>query len=253
MTDHRAPGTIGWVELTTVDADAAGAFYRELLGWKVEHTATPAGTYHVGWVGGAETAGIMEAPDAPPAWTPYVRVARLETTIATIEQLGGKATAPPAAIPGDTRIAMATDPTGAAFGLFQGPPERGLHIRTDPGALCWVEVLTRDRPATEDFYASVFGWSPDTAPIGDTDYTTFKLGKLHVAGMLPMPSLVPKEAPSHWLPYFDVRSCEAAADDAAWLGARVAAPPTTVGPGTFAVVEDLHGAVFALFETRFGG
>lgn len=255
--DHRVPGSIGWMDLTTTDAEAAGSFYRELLGWKVEHTVTPLGTYHVGWVAGAETAGIREqtpelrAAGIPPAWTPYIRVTSLEATIEIVEDMGGKVNLPPFAVPGDTRIAIVADPTGAVFGLWEGSRDRGLHVRIDPGALCWAEVLTRDVSTTEEFYTTVFGWYPDTAPLGDVDYTTFKLGKLHVAGMLPMPDVVPREAPSHWLPYFDVESCQVAADDAAWLGAQVAVPPTKVGPGTFAVIEDLHGAVFAVFEAKF--
>ncbi len=257
--DHRIPGTVGWIDLTTTDAEAAGAFYRELLGWKVEHTATPLGTYHVAWVSGAETAGIMEqrpelrAAGVPPAWTPYFRVEALEETIDAAVDMGGKLNMPPLAVPGQTRIAVAVDPAGAVFGLFEGPADRGLHIRTAHGALCWAEVLTRDVSTTEEFYETIFGWQPSTALMGDTPYTTFKLGKLHVAGMLPMPEMVPKEVPSHWLPYFDVADAAAAARDAAPLGGRVAVPPMAVGPGTFAIVEDPHGATFAVFEAKFGG
>ncbi len=255
--DHRMPHTLGWVDLATRDAGAATAFYRELLGWKIEHTVTPLGAYHVAWAGGQETAGIThQSPETraagiPPAWLPYFRVASMDVTIDAIEDMGGKVDLPPFYVPGETRMAVVVDPAGAAFGLFEGPSDRGLHIRTDPGALCWAEVLTRDVSTTEEFYETVFGWEPSADQMGDTTYTTFKLGKLHVAGMMPMPETVPKEAPSHWLPYFDVADAAAAASDAAWLGGQVATEPMTVGPGTFAVLEDLHGAVFAVFETKF--
>lgn len=258
-TEHRVAGTVGWVDLTTRDANAAAAFYRELLGWKVEHTVTPLGAYHIAWAGGAETAGIMDqrtelrAAGIPPAWTPYIRVGSIVATLDAIADMGGKVELAPFDVPGNTRMAIATDPTGAGLGLFEGPVDRGLHIRTDAGALCWAEVLTRDVSTTEEFYETIFGWQPSTALMGDTPYTTFKLGKLHVAGMLPMPEMVPKEVPSHWLPYFDVADAAAAARDAAPLGGRVAVPPMAVGPGTFAIVEDPHGATFAVFEAKFGG
>ncbi len=257
VIDHRIPNTVGWVDLATLDAGAAAVFYRELLGWKIEHTVTPLGAYHVAWAGGAEVAGIMDqrpelrAAGVPPAWLTYVRVESMDASIDAVVDMGGKVELAPFEIPGNTRLAFVADPTGAAFGLFEGPADRGLHIRTDPGALCWAEVLTRDVSTTEEFYETVFGWAPSTAPMGDTTYTTFKLGTLHVAGMLPMPDAVPKEAPSHWLPYFDVRDAAAAAAHAVWLGGQVAMEPRTVGPGTFAGIEDVFGAPFAVFETKF--
>ncbi len=257
MTEHRIPGTIGWVDLTTTDPDGAATFYADLLGWHVEHTMTPLGGYAVGWADGAQTAGIMglrpelAAAGVPPSWTPYIRVADLAVTLDVVEDAGGKLNMPPFDVPGDTRIAIIADPTGAVLGLMQGPPDRGLHIRTDPGALCWAEVLTRDVPATEEFYRTLFGWDPSIAAMGTGVYTTFKLGKLHVAGMLEMPDMVPVEAPSHWLAYFDVRDCDKAAEMVPELGGKVEVPPTTVGPGTFAVVDDPQGAMFAVFETKY--
>lgn len=258
MTDHRLPGTVGWVDLATTDPEGATTFYADLLGWHVERTMTPLGGYSIAWANGAETAGLMAmtpemaATGVPPSWTPYIRTADIDATIEAIEEHGGKIGLPPFAVPGATRMAVVTDAAGAVFGLIESPAERGLHLRTDPGALCWAEMLTRDVPASEEFYARVFGWVPVIEKMGDSIYTTFKMGALHVAGLLAMPEMMPPEAPAHWLIYFDVRDADRIVGAAGPLGGRVAVPPTAVGPGRFAVIEDPQGAAFAVFEPKFG-
>ena len=254
MIDKHQPGTLSWVDLSTTDLAVARSFYAGLLGWDVApYDPAAGGGYFVGRVDGRRAGGLMEmSPEllgtgVPASWTPFFLVDDLDATVAAAEDEGGKVVQPAFAIPGG-RIAGLADPTGAVFAVIEGPPEEGLGIWDEAGAPCWAEVLTRDVPAAEEFYSSLFGWTAQRSDSAKAAYTTFAAGDRPVAGMLPMPDAVPVEAPAHWMIYFRVSSCEAAIERARVLGGTVRMAPTHLEVGTFAVLEDPHGAVFSLFE-----
>ena len=57
------------------------------------------------------------------------------------------------------------------------------------------------------------------------------------------------DAPSHWMPYFLVEDCAAAASKAASLGAKIEVGPREIGSmGHFALVRDPQGAYFSIFQ-----
>ncbi len=252
---NQVPGTICWADLGTTDIEGARSFYGELLGWSISGDETPLGTYYIAKVGDRDAAGMMAlSPDQramgiPPVWTTFIYVERLEDTIAVAEAEGGEVLQPPFDIPDNARIAMLADPTGASFALFEGPPEQGLEVFGESGALCWAEVLSRDPARAEAFYGAVFGWKAETSESGGTRYTMFKLDGRDVAGLMAMPAEVPAEAPSHWMTYFAVDDAEATCAKAAQAGGKVLRPATEIGIGRFAVLEDPAGAVFSVFES----
>jgi hypothetical protein len=240
------------VDLSTSDLEAALVFYPELLGWAIRREESPLGRYYVGMVGGEDVAGMMafgpgQPGSMPPAWTVYIRVEHLESTMALAYQAGGKAIAPAVEISGGGRRALMADPTGAAFGLLEHPAGRGVGMWGETGAVCWCEVMTRDPAADMLFYEDVFGWKGETETMGGTPYTTFKKDGLDIAGLLPMPKMVPYQAPSHWMVYFSVPDCEVAVRKGEGLGGKVLLAPTDVAVGTFSVLADPQGGVFSVF------
>ena len=136
------------------------------------------------------------------------------------------------------------------FGVISHPKAPGTWLSSAPGAVCWVELLTRDTAAAIDFYASVFGWDESTETYGDVRYTTFRLGGEDVAGAMMMPDEVPIEAPAQWSVYFAVEDCAAGERRAEELGGRVVKATTPVGEGSFAVLADPQGGTFQLMDRR---
>ena len=122
------PGCLTSNELSTNDVTAAVRFYEALFGWRVDEADTQGGPRY--WLiahdGAAEgsNGGMRElAPEqqgVPPHWMPYFTAASLDGAVATIEDGGGAVHAGPLEIPAG-RIAVASDPQGAFFGLFEGP------------------------------------------------------------------------------------------------------------------------------------
>ena len=68
-------------------------------------------------------------------------------------------------------------------------------------------------------------------------------------GGMPPEMHAPPGTPSHWLSYFHVSDCKAAAAKAAGSGASTIMPANLMGDvGTIAVLADPQGAVFALYQ-----
>jgi uncharacterized protein len=256
VIDASTHGAPNWVDLSTPDVEAAMRFYRDLLGWTFERhetPMTPGGDYYIAKAGDAEVGGMMTAgPEQQdlPMWTVFFNVADVDETVGTIAQAGGAVLEPPFDIP-DARIAVAADPTGGMFALSSGLQPSGAWLSNSPGAVCWIELLTRDPATAERFYAAVFGWKADTQDYEGTRYTMFTLDGELVAGGMLMPDEVPPEAlAAFWSVYFAVPDCEAAEQRAAALGGTILRPTTEIGTGDkFAVVSDPTGATFQLMKT----
>ena len=247
---HRH-GTPTWVDLSTPDVEAAAGFYEGLLGWTIDKHASPVGDYYLGTVSGHEVGGMMAAAPQeaglPATWTVLFEVADVDATVAAVEEGGGSILEQPFDLP-DARIAILADCTGGVFGVVSNATPTGTWLSSAPGAVCWVELLTRDPDAAIGFYERVFGWHVSTEIYGEVRYTTFTLDGELVAGAMMMPDEVPAELSAVWSVSFAVEDCPASERRARELGGQVVKPTTRVGQGRFAVVEDPQGATLQLMD-----
>jgi predicted enzyme related to lactoylglutathione lyase len=107
-------------ELVTTDLDGARAFYERLFGWTTGLVDTGPGGPTLVWVRNDESLNAhMSAEPGPPHWRPYFTVESTATTVTNLEALGGSVVAGPFPIPNGS-IAVARDPQGAEFALFEG-------------------------------------------------------------------------------------------------------------------------------------
>lgn len=109
---------INWNELCTPDPAAAAKFYGEMFGWTTE--AMPGMDHYTLVKQGDRTFGGIIAPPKPgipPHWINYVSVEDVDATVARATALGAKICLPPFDIGEAGRIAIITDPQGAAIGL----------------------------------------------------------------------------------------------------------------------------------------
>jgi predicted enzyme related to lactoylglutathione lyase len=115
--------------------------------------------------------------------------------------------------------------------------------------MTWNELQSGRPDEAAAFYGELFGWG--TEPItenGQTVYVTIKNRAGWMNGGI-MPTIgTPADAPSFWLIYFTVPSCDAAVSRTQELGGRVLAGPMEPGFGRIAVLSDPQGAHFAVFE-----
>ena len=254
FTSHT-PGTFCWPELATTDQNGASAFYRDLFGWEVdEQPIGPTETYTMFKMRGLEVAAASTLRGAevqvgvPPHWNAYVSVADADDTVKRAQELGGKVLAPPFDVMDAGRMAVLQDPTGAVISVWQPKAHIGAKILREPGALGWTELTTRDTASAEKFYTQVFGWEAKKGDAGGQEYTEFKVGAQPDAGMIVMDPAW-GNAPPHWMPYFQVADCDAAAAKAQALGGRVFVPPTDIpNVGRFAMLADAQSAMFSVIK-----
>jgi uncharacterized protein len=97
-------------------------------------------------------------PGTPPAWTTYLAADDADETAAKITKAGGQLFMDPFDVMDAGRMAIAADPGGAAFGIWQARAHIGTGLANEPGALCWNQVHTRDFDRSKVFYQAAFGY-----------------------------------------------------------------------------------------------
>jgi predicted enzyme related to lactoylglutathione lyase len=116
------PGTVTWNELIT-DNPAAVSFYEQVLGVTTTTADMGDDKYTMFEVGGQQVGGTMppQMPGVPNHWHVYFAVADADAAAAKIKQLGGSVVVEPFDTP-IGKMAVAADPQGAVFSLFQAQP-----------------------------------------------------------------------------------------------------------------------------------
>ena len=243
------PGTFSWVDLSTPDAEGAKAFYGGLFGWDFRDDEIPGGgVYTMCLREGDEVGAIVEQGAQPAHWNNYVSVASADETAAKAKQLNAAVIEEPFDVMEMGRMAVISDPGGAMLCIWEPRAHIGAARVNDLGCMGWNELQTRDSEAAGDFYRAVFGW--ETEPIeqdGTLVYTTIRNAGSQNGGFMPL-SEERGDAPSFWLPYFTVSSCDEAVEKARGSGGALFAGPMDLPAGRIAVLGDPHGAAFAVFE-----
>ncbi len=245
-------GTPSWVDHASKDLEASNAFYGALFGWEAEDQGEEMGHYTLLRKGGKAVAGNMGvmAESQPSVWVTYVSVDNADATVDLAKKAGGMVFAEPMDVADIGRMAVFADPEGAAIGVWQPKTFKGAELANEAGAFAWNELNSRDLSAAKTFYSEVFGWTPNDLDMEGMSYTEWKLGDKQVAGMMPMPDMVPAAVPAHWLVYFGVDDTDATVSKATDLGATTVVSPTDIPPGRFAVLADPDGAVFAVIKMQ---
>lgn len=244
-------GTPCWVDLGVPDVGKAGDFYSGLFGWDVQPGPPEAGGYAICVKGGRAVAGLgpKQSPDrVPPAWTTYLATSDADETVAKIRGAGGEVLTEPMDVLDAGRLAVAADPAGAVFGVWQAGSHTGVGLANEPGALAWNENMSRDFDGNKAFYHTVFGY--DYGDIGEAGfrYSTLKVGPGEVGGIGELDSSFPAEIPPHWSVYFAAGDTDAAARTVVSLGGRVEREPWDTPYGRMAIVTDSQGAFFNLIS-----
>jgi uncharacterized protein len=252
--DNNPPGSFCWIELATVDQNAAKQFYTALFGWSfVDSPMGPDEIYTMfklqgGDVGAAFTLNqAMREQGVPPNWALYVSSENADGTVQAALDAGGRAVAGPFDVSTYGRMAVLQDPTGAMVSVWEPRRHAGFGIAGEPGTLCWADLSTPDPEAATAFYNAAFGWNFELGQDG-SGYLHIKNGDTFIGGIPPAAMRNPG-APPHWMIYIQVADCDSSAAQAKGLGARLYLEPMSIeNVGRMAVVADPQGAVFALFQ-----
>ncbi|ARP72730.1 VOC family protein [Streptomyces pluripotens] len=248
---RRAPGTPCWVSLMVHELAATEEFYGELFGWEFRPGPQQLGPYVRALLNGHDVAGMGQLPPdhrLSIAWTPYLASDDVDQTADTVRLCGGTVAVGPLDAAEAGRMAIASDPSGAVFGIWQGTALLGTAITGVPGTPAWNELLTFETESVAKFYQSVFGYETEPVVSADFDYVTLHLGGRAVAGLHGMGHALPRDRGSHWRTYFEVADADATLRQVAALGGRVLSPAHDSAHGRVATVSDPEGAEFSVIQ-----
>jgi predicted enzyme related to lactoylglutathione lyase len=246
-----APGTFSWAELATSDAAGAKAFYAGLFGW--EYRDDPIGdgqVYSTARRDGGQVAALF-ASDQPPHWNCYVTVESADAAAAGASEHGGRVLAEPFDVMAQGRMAVIADPAGAALCLWEPRASIGAALVNAPGAMTWNDLVTPDPQGAADFYGALLGWTTQEVP-GGSGYRVIRNGDRSNGGIMPfdLDRMGPGMPPS-WLPYFGHEDVERVVAEIDGRGGRRLDGPVRVPQGSFAVLADPQGAVFAVLTGNY--
>jgi len=251
-----AAGTPSWVDLMTSDPEGARGFYGQLFGWEYDIGPAETGHYAICKLHGQNVAGIggETAPQGmTTAWTTYIATDDADGAAKRVHDAGGRLNMEPMDVLDQGRMAIAADPTGAVFGLWQARSHIGASLVNEPGAMIWNELATRDLDAARAFYTAVFGYDwEDVDTGGGPRYATFLVGGRMIGGALQMNEQFPADTPSHWTVYFVVEDTDATASTAQRLGGGVNSPPMDSPYGRFTNLRDPQGGAFTALRVPDG-
>ncbi|MFF2651879.1 VOC family protein [Streptomyces sp. NPDC058045] len=176
-----AEGVPCWVDVQLPDIAAGRRFYGDLFGWTFHpspaadparlvqaYSGSPAGPV------GRLVAALAAKPDGrlPTVWTVHLATPDAAATARRIQAAGGTVISTPAPLGTLGTAALAADPEGAVFGLWQPGDSPGFELRDAPGSFTWTEVHSRDRNTVDPFYARVFGYGAHDLPPGSEAWPT---------------------------------------------------------------------------------
>ena len=242
-TSPWAPGVPCWVELATPDVAASATFYGDLLGWAVPAGRPAPDGLVIAERRGAPAAGLRAEEHGPAAWTLYIATVDADLTAADVLAAGGQVLASPtSAEDGRARTALARDPQGATFGLWEAGTSIGSSLVNEPGGLCFEELRSPDPAGSKSFYGSLFSYGFDEYSPGGPEYATFRLSGDDIPLGAVLAGSGADLAPPRWLPFFGVDDAGAACDRAVAGGGTVALPPFDTPLEELARIIDPQGA-----------
>jgi predicted enzyme related to lactoylglutathione lyase len=265
------PGVPCWVDTSQPDPEAAADFYRGLFGWEFEDVMPPGseGKYFIARLRGGDVAAVGSTPEAVPPmamWNTYVRVESADETASNVRDAGGGVLMEPFDVMDAGRMAVLTDPEGAAFNVWQAKELEGARVVNEPGSLAFNGLGTRDVEGAKSFYGSVFGWTTLVVGGGAEMWTLPGYGDFLerdnpdlrkqlaeadgpagfedvVASINPIPDDQP-DTPAHWSVTFAVDDADATAARATELGGNVVVPPFDAPWVRMTIINDPQGATF---------
>ncbi|GAA3376584.1 VOC family protein [Streptomyces sannanensis] len=250
---RRTPGTPCWVSLMVHGLTSTQEFYSRLFGWEFHPGPQHLGPYVRALLGGDPVAGIGQLPPdrhLPIAWTTYLATDDADETAEVIRSCGGTIGVGPLDAEEAGRLAIASDPEGAVFGIWQAAEHAGIAAAGPPGTPVWNELVTRETLMVGKFYQSVFGYDLEPVVSADFDYTTLHLLSRPVASLHGVGNALPRDLGAHWMTYFEVADTDEAARRVEELGGHVLHEPREAASGRLATVADPEGAVFTIVQSN---
>lgn len=257
-----AVGDPCWFDLPTDDPGRATEFYSRVFGWNFEPASEALGeesaAYQLATIGERKVAGIGQVVSSlvrPTGWWVHFAAPDIKSLVKRIREAGGQAD-DPLEVQGEGQMAIAHDPQGAGFGLWNPATLRSPALTETPGTVHWTELHARDPRGVAGFYEQLFGVEAVSvqAKEGDEPGATLNLQRTElgqprmVAGVVPLDGDNPGASEPFWRLYFLVDDVDATRRSAEEAGGAIAVAQHDAMSRKVLVVDDGLGASFGVVQ-----
>ncbi|MCU1687007.1 MAG: glyoxalase [Amycolatopsis sp.] len=245
VTSNQPEGTPTWIDLAVSEPDQARAFYRAMFGWDYRLVRTSTGDQSICLLRDQPVAAFRHTSTpggGASRWRMYFATEDCDDASRRVAASGGTVLEPPVEMLDLGRVAVAEDPTGATFGLWQGRALVGAEVVNEPGSLVRNDLLTPDPEPARVFYADVFGYTLDrNEDLPGADFTFLRRPDgYEIGGIFGSPGAAPA-----WATLFEVADTDIAVKNAVAAGGTAAAPEDSPY-GRTAVLTDPAGTEFSV-------
>ncbi len=255
-TEEHQVGKFVWFDLYTDDMEAIVPFYQELFGWSFESVHFGSRQVKTIFLDGVPIAtAVLSLPldkrFKESRWLGYISVEDVDQASKIIEENKGSLRVRPKNLPDRGRVAVATDPEGALFGLLSSthgdPVDTGFSENRWMGSELWTTNLN----AALSFYGKIAEYEHRRVGIGtEADYLLLEKNSIPLAGIV---TITWENVKPDWLPYIAVSNVVEMVKKAEKLGGKILVGPDTEMPnGRIAIIADPAGAIFAIQELTLG-
>lgn len=233
-----------WVDIQVRDADkqtAVTTFLSNLFGLRWEIGGAETGYYGMGFLGDDAVMAVGQNEHGTGFPVVYMHCADIDASAAAVTAAGGQVFMGPMQIMDAGSMALATDPNGAVFGLWQGNLMKGFGVDNVPGAFNWFDLPSTDPDVAAAFYTRVF----------DLGYNDMTAGGIltHGDDWLASISSLYEGMTSAWNPIFTSADLGASEARALELGCNILVSRMQVPGGHISAVQDPNsGLVVTMYQ-----
>lgn len=178
-----------WIDLTVNSADDRERlvdFLCPLFGWTAEVNGPETGYYTMLRKADVAVAAIGQQPQGGGQWATYLATDDIEASAVRVAANGAQVFMGPMAVMRAGTMALAVDPVGVVFGLWQGDLFAGFGETIAPGHPVWFDHGSADPAAAAAFYAASFDLdtTDDQSMVGRGDRWYFSVSR-NIAGNPP--------------------------------------------------------------------
>ena len=148
-----------WIDITVTNADDRErlvAFLCGVFGWTFESSGPDMGFYTMLREDGVDVAAVGQQETGRSRWITFLSSPDIDAATARVRDCGATVVLEPVAIMRAGSMAVAVDPTGAVFGLWQPDLFAGFPEVVAPGCPEWFHHGSQDPDAAARFYAESF-------------------------------------------------------------------------------------------------
>jgi predicted enzyme related to lactoylglutathione lyase len=235
-----------WLDVsvkTTGEREELMAFLGSVFDWTFDVNGPEMGSYTMALRDGVPVCGIGENPDGAGTWVTYLATDDISRSVESVTGAGATVFMPPMPVGDAGSMALAMDPVGAVFGLWQKGDFGGFSAYGQVNGPSWFDHVSATPDEASAFYAAVFGRSVVT--LGESEGGLIMLGADDGVASF---SLANDGQDTAWTPIFGVTSLDDAEERAVSHGGSVLFSGMAVPGGKVAGLAGA-GAIVIVFES----